>query len=315
MEHEGLLSRVRGSKTILNGLRHNRKLSVRGFVGLPILFSRFTTMPEYRMFFICIQRELWLRGFAASMFFSGPSEIADGTLVEQLKSYEVDTVIWLQPGRVALETLRRLSDMGIRVVVISQVGTPGIPSRYYVWKNRAIEALVKNWKDQNALRNITVVDSKTQDYRSPVTEELLRVILEYFQIEPVIQTFQGEESSTFLSELCLLKTDGIIFPSADLASMFAFRSADQLADVIRTQRVAFIDGPIDLFFAKIPDATVDLVTVDWQTVADSIVNDLITRKAFDRNRHATFEAEVHLRVSLGRFGEEIGPSRGIAASV
>src|SRR5690242_20067371 len=35
MEQEGLLSRVRGSKTVLNGLRNNRRLSVRGFVGLP----------------------------------------------------------------------------------------------------------------------------------------------------------------------------------------------------------------------------------------------------------------------------------------
>ena len=97
--------------------------------------------------------------------------------------------------------------------------------------------------------------------------------------------------------------------------MFAFRSAEQLADVIRAQRVAFIDGPIDMFFAKIPEAPVDLVTVNWQAVVDSIVNDLITRVAFDRNRHATFEAEVRLRVSLRDFGEEIGPSRGIAASV
>src|ERR1700736_3289296 len=104
MEQEGLLSRVRGSKTILNGLRYNRRLSVRAFVGLPALLSNFITIQDYRTFFICIRRELWLRGFATTMVFFRHVEAADGRLSDQLKSLEVDTVIWLQPGRRAKET-------------------------------------------------------------------------------------------------------------------------------------------------------------------------------------------------------------------
>ena len=37
LEQEGLLSRVRGSKTVLQGLHFDRHLSVRAFVGLTIL--------------------------------------------------------------------------------------------------------------------------------------------------------------------------------------------------------------------------------------------------------------------------------------
>src|ERR1700751_2262130 len=58
MEQEGLLSRVRSSKTVLNSLRNNRRLSVRGFVGLPALISNFITIQDYRTFFISIRREL-----------------------------------------------------------------------------------------------------------------------------------------------------------------------------------------------------------------------------------------------------------------
>src|SRR5690349_9580790 len=61
MEHEGLLSRVRSSKTILNGLRYNQR-TVRAVIGLPVLFSNFVTIPDYRMFFLSIRHELWLRG-------------------------------------------------------------------------------------------------------------------------------------------------------------------------------------------------------------------------------------------------------------
>jgi hypothetical protein len=298
LDREGLLSRVRGSKTILNGLRHNRQLSLRGFVGLPVLTSDFLTIPEYRTFFIWMQHVLGSRGFAARMFFFQRDEAADGPLSDELKSYEVDTVIWLYPGRAAAEALLRLSDMGIRAIVISRVGTPGMPSRYYVWRSSAIDALLMDWKDGNSVRKVTVVDSK--DYREPVTEEVLRATLEHFGIEPVIRTFQNEDSSVFLRDLCQVKTSGVIFPSAGLASMFALRSPDQLAALLRAQRVAFVDGPIDMPFAKIPDVAVDLVVANWQTVSESIVNDLITREAYDRNRNTTFEAEAQLRVSLRR---------------
>lgn len=173
--------------------------------------------------------------------------------------------------------------------------------------------MYKDWKARSSIRRITLIDSK--NYRSPVTEEVLRVLLDTLEIEPVIRTFRGEDTSAFLRDLYRVKTSGIIFPASGLASMFAFRSPDKLADLLRGHRVAFIDGPIDMPFATIPEVAVDLVTVNWQTVAESIVNDLITREAFDHNRSATFEAEAQLRVPLSSFSEEIHPSQGMAASI
>ena len=247
------------------------------------------------------------------MFFFRNDEAADGRLSEQLKSYEVDTIIWFQPGRSARETLLRLADMGVRVVGISQVGTPSMPSRYHIWRQNAIEALLREWTDRNLVHEITVVDSR--DYRSPVTEELLKVILQHLEIEPVTRTFQDEGSSVFLRNLCRIKTDGLIFPSSGLASMLAFQCPEALSDLLRGRRVAFIDGPIDMPFVKVPDLPVDLVTINWQNVAESIVNDLITGEAFDRNRFTTFEAEAKLMVPFSSFSEDIRPTRGIAASV
>jgi hypothetical protein len=310
MEEEGLLSRVRGSKTVLNGLRTNRRLSIRGLIGLPTIIANFLTIPEYRTFFFYIRRELWLRGFATTMFFCRPNEATDGTLLDQFKSYEVDSVIWLHPGRAVRDTLLRLSDMGIRVIVISQIGTPGMPSRYYAWKERALTKLLTEWKDQGSVRRITVVDSKY--YRSPVTEELLRFISQNLRLELVIRTFQHQDVSGFLRDLCDVKTDRIIFPCAGLASMLAFRSPNQLADLLKTHCVAFVDGPIDMPFAKVPDVLIDLVAINWQAVAESIVSDLVTHDAFDRDRHTTFEAEAYFRVPLKRFCEEM-PARGIWA--
>lgn len=307
MEQDGLLSRVRGSKTILNGLRHHRRLSVRAFVGLPAILSDFITIQDYRTFLTCIRRELWKRGFATTTIFFRSAEAPDATLCARLKTHEVDTIVWLSPPRTAKETLLRLSDMGIRVVAISEIGTPTMPCRYYVWKETAVETLMRNWKDRSSVRKITTVDSK--EYRSPVTEEILRLVLTNLGIESVTRTFRGETVQSFLQDLCSSKTDGVVFPSSILASMFAFRDPDGIAALLNTQRVGLIDGPIDMPFAEIPNAPIDLVMVNWQAVAESIVNDLITLEAFDRNRHTTFEAQAQLRVPLSGFSETIRPLR------
>jgi hypothetical protein len=312
MEQEGVLSRVRGSKTILNGLRPKRKLSVRAFVGLPTLTSNFIAIQDFRTFLISLRQELWLRGFAATIFFFRPSDLANGTLVGQLKDYKVDSVIWFHPGRTAMETFLRLADMGIRVIVISEVGTPTMPSRYFVWKEHAIAALLQQWKDRNLADRVMLVNSK--GYRSPVTEEIVRVILQSFGIEPVIRSFQDEDSSVFLRDLCHVKASRIIFPAAGLVSRFAFRSPDQMTDLMKAQRLALVDGPTDMPFAQVPDGAVDVVMVNWQAVSESIVNDLITGAAFDRNRHTTFDAEARLDVPLRSICEEILPTRSIGSS-
>ena len=309
MEAEGLLSRVRASKTILNGLRYNRR-RVRAAIGLPALLSTFIAISDYRTFLNSIRRELWMRGFSTNMVFYKPEEAADGSLTDQFKSYEIDAVIWLHPGRSAKAAFLRLADMGIRMATISAVGTPTLPSRYYLWRDSAIIALLSGWKSKNPQCSVTVIDSK--EYRSPVTEELLRIVLEGLQIETTIRTFRNQPANKFLRDLRRLKTDGIIFPSAGLAAMFSFQNAPELTSLIKSQRVAFIDGPIDVAFSQVPDASVDLITFDWKAVSETIVNDLVTLEAFDRNLHTTFEAQAQLRVPLSKFSETIRPYRSIA---
>jgi hypothetical protein len=310
LEEEGLLSRVRGSKTVLNGQRYNRR-RVRAFIGLPALISAFITIPDYRAFLNSIRRELSLRGFAATMVFHEIEEAIDGRLAEQFRSYGADAVVWLSPARSAQESLLRLADMGIRVAAVSQIGTPVLPSRYYLWRERGIDRVLRDWRDHRSVRKTIVIDSK--DYRSPVTEEILRVLLETLQMQVTVHTFGHGLVHEFVRDLSRLKSDGIIFPSAALASMFSFQNPEAFANLVRSNRVAFIDGPVDTPFAEAPDSPVDLVTFDWPAVAETIVNDLVTLEAFDRNRHTTFESDAQLRVPLSRFGKSIIPSRGAAS--
>jgi DNA-binding LacI/PurR family transcriptional regulator len=303
LEQEGLLSRVRGSKTVLQGLHFDRHLSVRAFVGLPASLSAFLTLQDYRMFFIRLRRELRLRGFAAATAYFEKSEAGTHALSARLKAYEVDTVIWFQPTKEAKETALRLADMGIRLLGVANDDFPTIPCRYQVRRDAATKTLLAQWKASNAVERVTLVQSA--DQRSAAAEETLQTLLDELEIKWSVVTYRGQRSEAFLRTLQKAKTGGIIFPSSALASKFCFRSPNGVTELLKTHRVALVNGPVGMPFAKVPDAKVDLVTVDWQLAAERIVNDLITQDAFQQPGPAVFEGEAQLRVSLSEFAQSI----------
>lgn len=302
LEQEGLLSKVRGSKTLLQGLNFDRQLSVRAFVGFPASLSNFVRLQDYRTFFIRIRRELRLRGFAAATAFFEPDEASTGALSERFKAYEVDTVVWFQPGKEAKQTALHLSDMGIRLLAVANDTFTHIPCRYEVRRESAIKTLLASWKAQTMDR-VTLVQSK--DQRSAALDEILHAILDELEIGWSVATYDTQRSEVFLRELQKKKTGGIVFSSSSLASKFCFRSPAAVAELLGAHRVAFIDGPVSMPFAKAPDVKVDLVTVDWQLVAERIVNDLISQDAFQLPGPTVFAAEAKLRVPLSAFAQSI----------
>jgi len=302
LEQEGLLSRVRGSKTILQGLHFDRHLSVRAFVGLPASLSAFVTLQDYRMFFIRLRRELRLRGFAAATAYFEPNEASTGGLSGRLKAYEVDTVIWFHPSKEAKETALRLADLGIRLLGVANDNFPSIPCRYQVRREAATRALLVDWKTRGVER-VTLIHS--QDRRSALAEEALHTLLDELEISWSAKNYSGHRTEAFLRSLQKTKSNGIIFSSSAVASKFCFRSPGAVTDVLEAHRVAFIDGPVAMPFTIVPDVCVDLVTVDWQLVAERIVNDLISQDAFQQPGPTLFEAQPQLRVPLSQFVQSI----------
>jgi hypothetical protein len=70
-------------------------------------------------------------------------------------------------------------------------------------------------------------------------------------------------------------------------------------------RIALTGGPASFPFAQVPDVTADVVVLDWQLVAEQIVNDLINRKSFSRAETTVFEAKAHLRAPLIQYAQRL----------
>jgi DNA-binding LacI/PurR family transcriptional regulator len=272
---------------------------VRAFVGLPASLSEFVTIQAYRTFFIKIRRELRLRGFATAMVFFDKEEARTAALSKRLKKYEVDTVVWFQPSKEAKETALHLRDMGIRLIGVAHHEFPSITCRYHVRRDAAIGLLLAEWKARHGVQRVTLVQSA--DQRAAAIEETVQTILQELEIKFSLANYQGQRSEAFLRTLQKAKTDGIIFSSPALASKLCFRCPAGVTELLQERRVAFINGPVTMPFAKVPNVRVDLVTVDWQLVAERIVDDLITQEAFKIAGPTVFEAEANLRVSLSDF--------------
>lgn len=117
--------------------------------------------------------------------------------------------------------------------------------------------------------------------------------------------FHGQRIENFVRSLQKSRTGGIIFSSATLAAKCCFRAPEAVADLLRKQRVAFLNGPVSMPFAEVPDVQVDLVVVDWQRVAEGIVTDLVTQQTFKDIGPTIFEADAKLRVPLSAFAQSI----------
>lgn len=303
LEREGLLTRVRGSRTLLQGLQFDRHFGIRGLVGLPASLSAFVTVQAYRMFFIKIRRELRLRGFATAMVFFEQDEARSPVLSERFKTYEVDTVIWFQPPREAAKSALWLTDFGIRVIGIAHDELPPIPCRYYVRREKAIGELLTQWKEGGSIDHVTL--AQPEEGRSSILDEAVRNALDELSITSKVARFNGRRSEAFVGALRRAKTGGIIFSSAQLASKLCFRAPHAVSDLLQSRRVAFLNGPLSMPFTKVPSVPVDLVVVDWQRVAEQIVTELITQESFQSADPTIFEAQPKLRVPLSQFAQAI----------
>jgi hypothetical protein len=301
LENEGILVGVRGSKTLLQGLNWGRHLSVLGFVGMPASTPSFVTLQDYRTFFIRTRRELRARGFAVATVFYHPDEGRQVGLAARIDKYDFDTVLWHQPDRAARKTVPQLRDSGVRVIGISDRDFPSIRCRYEVQREVAITSVLRDWRTRGGIKSVVVVRGIQT---SAAKEELLKTLLEEEGLASEFKSAGEQRLVDFLESLAGDNRCGIIFPSK-AAAMYAFRAPEALAKLMRRARVALTGGPMSIPFAEVPDVAADLVVVDWQLVAEQIVNDFISRKAFDRSGTTVFEGQAHIRAPLSQYAQSL----------
>jgi hypothetical protein len=301
LEQEGLIGRVRGSRTVLHGLKYDRKLHVRGVVGLPASIFHFMALLDYRDFLTCLRRELRRRGFMPAAVFFERHETRGGALAEYLLDTRADSVIWFSPDRSCRETVAALRDAGLRLIGVRDRGLPSIPCRYEIRRGNALRAILRSWRDAGLGSVALVTESKG---RSEADEERWRASIEEELIGAETILLDASHLERSLAKLARGENRGILL-AGSAAALCALREPEAFAKLMRKRRVALVDGPIAMFFGQVPEAHVDLVTVNWKMVAERIVGDLIAQAAWSKSETLVFHAEAQIDAPLQKFCHEI----------
>jgi hypothetical protein len=331
LESEGFLTRLRGSRTLLQGLGADRQMSVHGIVGVPMALSSFLTRQKCRMFFMSIRRELRRRGFATAGLFYEKAEARPDFLFERIRHCKVDSVLWYVPDRCARETALLLKDSGVRVIGVADGGLPALPCRFEVSREKAIGEILRDWKvrgccisrptlvpegqlepssrrpeqrpsSRGAVRKVKIIRSPG---RSAAEEERLETLLESERLRHEFISAEDEDCETLLRSLSEEDEECGIVLLGGAASLFAFRAPARLTALMSRRRVALVDGPVSLPFTNAPPVRADLAAADWEAVATGITEEFLTKEAFTRATITIFEATAFLQAPLNEFAQSI----------
>lgn len=246
-----------------------------------------------------MDRELRTRDFAAAEAFFGGGETADD-LAERLKECHPDRVIWYCPQKLSREVALRLHDRGISIIGVSDSGFPGVPCHYEIRRETALTKIVSEWKKEA----ITSVKVAVGPARSPADELRVGRTLEDLGFGIKFVSLGSQTLRHFVDCLARGPKFGIVLLHS-AASLLAMGAPEALARLAKCSRLAFVDGPVSVPFTKLTDATVDLVTVDWMTVAKRIVDDLSTPRFRAFDPPFLFAATALFRVPLSGYSQRL----------
>lgn len=301
LKKEGVLATMRGSKTQLQGRRTGRRLHIKSFIGLAVSYSCFMTLQDYRRFYLELRREAQLRGFVSNLFFyqDNPEGLEDFS--KAIEEFGIDSVIWFLPRVSVRDTILRLRDNGIPVLGVSDGGSPGITCRYEIHREKALSAILRRWRSDAGLDSMIVARASR---RSPADEETIQHAADKAGFSYDYVNIPENEIEHTIATLRERTDKGIILPAAP-AALFSLRVPQAFNRLLKSCRVALSDGPITTMLGSIPDGPIDLITVDWRSVAKKIVGDVVRKRAFKETAATVFEATPRLRVQLRRYAETI----------
>jgi hypothetical protein len=298
LKRQGILGAVRGSRTTLEGSGKAKRSTVKSFIGLPVSYSCFMTLHDYRRFHLEFWKESKRRGFVTNLIFfeddrQGLEEL-DETLEESF-----DLVVWFLPRTSFREAALRLSDRGIRQIHIANGDVPGVRCRYEIRRDKALATILGTWQSDAKVKALRII--RTTRY-SAADEGMIEQAADEAGLAYEHIQIRSDTLSKGVASLCRDTAKGVILPSAP-ATLLSTAAPRAFSQLLKNCRVALPDGPVTSLFDHVPHAPVDLITVDWCSVAKRIVNDLITTKAFNESRSTVFQAVPQLRVPVQRYTE------------
>lgn len=288
LKAEGLLRSVWGSKTLIEPTQLDKKLHIRGVVALPASLQQFSTIRDYRSFFLKLQEVLWQLGFATRLVFYESHEAEEPSFVERLLSYKVDVVIWFLPSPKIKETASRLADHGVRVIAVTDSCANFGEYRYCISRKMALKEVLLDWQ-KGGISSVIVVREPNCD---PAGEPaMIEGCLRDAKVPYTTMKIGSRALQDCLRESSMRFNRAIVFPSSKLAVEFRYKHPAHFTKLLHESRVMLTERVIDLPASETLNGVVDVTEFDWEAIAKRIGSDLVHVARSRIDQPVTFQAK------------------------
>jgi hypothetical protein len=309
LEHDGLLTRFRGARTVLRGTRQRPRRSLRGVVGMPIWLPGFVVSRDWRVFFIRLEEELRRHNFIADFVFFHHDEDLQPEFCTRLRQHHLDTVLWFVPPPGAQATIASLRDDGLRVIIVGQAGERLPGSQYEIDRRPALARALDAWLAagvRRALLCFSIKGASRFERQQHVRErEMVRLELARRGVDTAPADFADPDAVARLRR------------GADPGAALVFlrptwyhglwrRQPALMVELLRTRRVLFTVDVGDVGDFPCDGLCADVIALDYPALAARLAGDLHEERLPDPRRPAAIMARWLPGVPLTVFNES-GP--------
>ena len=306
LEREGMIVRIRGSKTIIplqRGVFPQRH--VRGVVAVMVWLPGFLHVPDVREAVILVEERLRRVQFVADIVFYREEDKTDPALAARVIEHEPDCVLWFTPKGDDSAVIEAISDVGIRVVgIIDRPVATRAPQYVLSWRKGLRKAL-QAWRADGVRRVAVPVGLRRETTCTHVLEE------EAGRLGLTVENhlWLGKDIAGYVAALTARADTGLVLDddlwSGRLCSLWPEQAVRLLSG-----RHVLTPRALPIGRAAVGDGHTQALVMPWKTVIDRIVGDLTSGKLYGDFRRVVFEAvwrrDVPLR-SVVRLGDYENP--------
>jgi len=303
LEDEGLLTRIRGSQTLLPGKKLQPRHPIRGVVGIAVALPTFLYGISSRLLYIRLEEELRHRRFVADFIFYRLEDESQHLpeLVQRLLEHQLDIVLWFAPDKCVIPAMLQLQDGGIQLLCIGDGKARYPREQYYfdIWCG--ITDGIKAWQKEG-IDYIAIFGPEYGRWK-PETEIKTRV-LESVGIRHDMYIVSDAETAMHLKRLTRRPRTGVILFQHHWYESLCDKFPQIMEKLFRSCRVMLGQGAVVHGFFEGKQVFADSVTWPHDQVAGRIAQDISSGKIATTERLATFLTCWQPRVDLGKIHEE-----------
>lgn len=267
LQREGILTRLRGSMTLLQPRTKGTRTPVRGVVGLPVWLYGHSMIADWQFLYRRLEERLRHHGFVGDFIFYEMGEPDNPAFIDRLLEHDLDVLLWYLPLPGYRMLLQTVADEGIQPVVISAPG-PSWPCPAYVLRwDDALRKCLASWRAEG----VTTValfsyPEESQAIRGPLRESGLTLLdnRPFDRITPALAERLAGEPRT-----ATLLTSDLWIANAYI------QDRPQFLHLLRDTRCLLWSCPA-CNTGELSGVAADLALIDWDKAAERIASDLAT---------------------------------------